>query len=182
MTSDQRELDRRAAGRRGLRGDQGLRWFTALAAGWLVGYAVALGTTNGSTTGRLVVQSGLYPVPIALATVWTAAAARRAAGRDRVFWAAMAAFSGLWLAGETVWAVQAAAGTLPAWGGWLATALYLMSYAPALVTAMFNWGVPPFAGGPWPVRHRRRRLAVAYLGLELTVRPALSSQLHRGGS
>lgn len=175
-TSDERGQEQRAAGRRGLRTDRRLALVVGVGAGWLVAYAIALGTTNSSATGRLIVQSGLYLVPILSATAATVLAALRAAGHDRAFWTAMAGYCVLWSAGEIVWCVGAAAGTLPAWGGWLATDLYLVSYLPALVAALFIGGRPTLHGGVRGLFDTTVvGLAGAYLGYEFAVRPALGS-------
>ncbi|MFG1920672.1 GGDEF domain-containing protein [Cryptosporangium sp. NPDC048952] len=88
-----------------IRADRVVRLATIGGLYWLVAYAVFNWAARDEGTPLRTAANALFLVPIAVAVVAAAVAARRRAGQSRTgrAWIAFAASYALWLAGEAVW-------------------------------------------------------------------------------
>jgi diguanylate cyclase (GGDEF)-like protein len=159
--SSDREARRLDEARRAVVGDRVLRTASGLGAAWLVLYAAGTVATDGNDEGRRFLGDIVYLVPVALATVLSLVAARRARGRRRKLWSLLVVSNALWLAGDLVWAgygyLLHQDAPIPS----VADGLYLASYAivPAAVLVGF--------GGASRRRRARSLLDAAVVGLGL---------------
>ncbi|HYJ76750.1 MAG TPA: diguanylate cyclase [Kineosporiaceae bacterium] len=159
--SSEREARRLDEARREVVADRVLWTASALGAAWLVLYAAATLATTGNAEGRTFLGSVVHVLPVALATVLSVLAARRAAGRPRRLWSLLVVANVLWLAGDLVRAGYAYLHTADTPFPSAADALHLASYAvvPAAVLVGF--------GGASGRRRIRSLLDAGVVGLGL---------------